>query len=43
MKGHSLVIEVFQEWEGVGVVNEVAKSEVEEMVIVCGRSARWWD
>ena len=24
-------------------VNRVAKSEVGEKVIVCGRLARWWD
>ena len=41
MKGHSLVSEVLQEWEG--IVNRVAKMEVGEKVIVCGRSARWWD
>ena len=37
MKGHSVVSEVLQEWEG--VVNRVAKMEVGEKVIVCGRSA----
>ena len=37
----SLVSEVLQEWEG--IVNRVAKMEVGEKVIVCGRSARWWD
>ncbi len=41
MKGHSVVSEVLQEWEG--IVNRVAKMEVGEKVIVCGRSARWWD
>ena len=41
MKGHSVVSEVPQEWEG--IVNRVAKMEVGEKVIVCGRSARWWD
>ena len=39
MKGHSVVSEVLQEWEG--IVNRVAKMEVGEKVIVCGRSARW--
>ena len=24
-------------------MNRVAKSEIGEKVIVCGRSARWWD
>ena len=33
----SLVSEVLQEWEG--IVNRVAKMEVGEKVIVCGRSA----
>ena len=41
LKGHSLVSEVLQEWEG--IVNRVAKSEIGEKVIVCSRSARWWD
>ena len=41
MKGHSLVSEVLQEWER--IVNMVPKIEVGEKVIVCGRSARWWD
>ena len=35
MKGHSVVSEVLQEWEG--IVNRVAKVEVGEKVIVCGR------
>ena len=39
MKGHSLVSEV--PWECKGIVNRVAKSEVGEKVIVCGRSTRW--
>ena len=38
MKGHSLISEVLQEWEG--IVNRVAKSEIGEKVIVCGRSTR---
>ena len=32
---------MLQEWKG--IVNRVAKSEVGEKVIVCGRSARWWN
>ena len=31
-------MKVLMEWEN--IVNRVAKSEV---VIVCGRAARWWD
>ena len=38
MKGYDLVNEVLMEW-----VNRVAKSEVGEKMIVCGRAARWWD
>ena len=38
MKGHSLVSEVLEELEG--IVNRVAKMEVGEKVIVCGRSVR---
>ena len=41
MKGYDLVNEVLMEWEN--IVNRVAKSEVEEKMIVCGRVARWWD
>ena len=41
MKEHSLVSEVLQEWEG--IVNRVAKIAVGEKVILCGRSATWWD
>ena len=36
-----LVNEVLEEWEI--IVNRVAKSEVGEKMIVCGRAARWWD
>ena len=36
-----LVNEVLIEWER--VVNRVAKVEVGEKMIVCGRAARWWD
>ena len=42
MKGHDLVNEILMEWE-----NRVAKSEVVDKMIVCGRdcgrAARWWD
>ena len=38
MKGHDLVNEILMEWE-----NIVAKSEVGDKIIVCGRVARWWD
>ena len=41
MKGQKLVNEVVMEWES--VVNRVAKSELGEKMIVCGRAARWWD
>ena len=41
MKGYDLLNEVLMEWEN--IVNRVAKSEVGEKVIVCGRAARWWD
>ena len=41
MKAHDLVNEVLMEWEN--IVNRVAKSEVGEKMIVCGRAARWWD
>ena len=40
-KGYDLVNEVLREWEN--IVNRVAKSEVGEKMIVCGKSARWWD
>ena len=33
--------EVLREWEC--IVNRVAKSEVGKKMIVCGKSARWWD
>ena len=36
-----LVNEVVMEWES--VVNRVAKCELGEKMIVCGRAARWWD
>ena len=41
MKGHDLVNEVLMEWES--IVNRVAKSEVGDKMIVCGRATRWWD
>ena len=41
MKGQELVNEVVMEWES--VVNRVAKCEIGEKMIVCGRAARWWD
>ena len=33
--------EVLREWES--IVNRVAKREVGDKMIVCGRAARWWD
>ena len=41
LKGHDLVNEVLLKWES--IVNEVAKREIGEKMIVCGRAARWWD
>ena len=41
LKGHVLVCEVLSECES--IVNRVAKSEVGEKMIVCGKSARWCD
>ena len=41
MKGHDLVNEVLREWES--IVNRVARREVGDKMIVCGRAARWWD
>ena len=41
IKGHELVSGVLHEWES--IVNRVAKKEVGEEMIVCGRAARWWD
>ena len=38
MKGQELVNEVVMEWES--VVNRVAKCELGEKMIVCGRAAR---
>ena len=32
---------VLHEWES--IVNRVARKEVGEKLIVCGRTARWWD
>ena len=39
MKGQELVNGVVMEWES--VVNRVAKCELGEKMIVCGRTARW--
>ena len=39
-KGKELVNEVVMEWES--VVNSVAKCELGDKMIVCGRAARWW-
>ena len=33
--------EVLRDWES--IVNIVAKREVREKMIVCGKSVRWWD
>ena len=41
MKGQKLVNEVVMEWES--VLDRVAKYELGEKMIVCGRAARWWD
>lgn len=41
LKGHDLVNKVLLKWES--IVNEVAKREVGEKEIVCGKAARWWD
>ena len=40
-RGYDLVNEVLMEWEN--IVNRVAKREVGEKMIFCGRVARWWD
>ena len=40
-RGKELVSEVLEVWES--IVNRVAKAEVGEKVVVCGRAARWWD
>ena len=39
--GHELVSGVLHEWES--IVNRVARMDVGENMIVCGRAARWWD
>ena len=39
--GHDLVSEVLINWES--IVNQVAKREIEEKMIVCGRATKWWD
>ena len=41
IKGHELVNLVLHKWES--IVNRVARKEVGEKLIVCGRAARWWD
>ena len=41
MRGRELVREVLEDWES--IVNRVAKAEVGEKVVVCGRVVRWWD
>ena len=41
LKDHALVGEVLREWEY--IVNRVAKSEVGKKMIVCRKSARWWE
>ena len=41
LKGHALVGKVLREWEC--MVNRVAKSEVGKKMIVCGKSAWWWE
>ena len=40
MKGQELVNEVVMEWES--AVHRVAKCELGEKMIVCGRATRWW-
>ena len=39
MSGRELVSEVLEDWES--IVNRVAKVEVGEKVVVCGRAIRW--
>ena len=39
MRGRELVSEVVEDWES--IVNGVAKAEVGEKVLVCGRAVRW--
>ena len=41
ISGSGLVSAVVEEWEQ--VVKKVAKAEVGEKVVVCGRTVRWWD
>ena len=41
ISGSGLVSAVVEEWEQ--VVKKVAKAEVGEKVVVCGRAVRWWD
>ena len=39
--GDDEVKEIVMKWES--VVNRVAKCELGDKMIVCGRAARWWD
>ena len=41
LEGHDLVNAVLLEWES--IVNKVAKREVGEKMIVCGKAVNWWD
>ncbi len=41
MRGRELVTAVLEDWES--IVTEVAKAEVGEKVVVCGKAAMWWD
>ena len=41
ISGNGLVSAVVEEWEQ--VVKKVARAEVGEKVVVCGRAVRWWD
>ena len=44
VRGHDLVNEVLFKWESI-VFNEVhvARREIGEKIIVCGRAVKWWD
>ena len=41
MRRRELASEVLEYWES--IVNRMAKAEVGQKVVVCGRAARWWD
>ena len=41
MRGWEFVSEVLEDWES--IVNRVAKAEIGDEVVMCGRAARWWD